>query len=121
MKRWRLVTLAALASALSGCGGLPQPTAVDAERVGARWPGLRVADLEQGRELYVGRCAACHQLYEPASFGSERWQLELRKMRERARLSEQQELRILQYLLSVAGRTDAAAASAEIDQKRKWQ
>ncbi len=56
----RLIAFA-LAGAVSACGGgLPEPNAVDAERAGAPWPSVKVADLAQGRDLYQGRCASCH-------------------------------------------------------------
>jgi len=112
----RLRLLAALVAALpAACAsGPPRPTAVDAERLTARWPDLGLADLEHGRELYVGRCSSCHVLYEPASFGSERWEVELRKMRDRARLDDDQELRILQYLVSVSGRAESASTTSPI-------
>lgn len=90
--------------ALACGGGLPNPSQTDVDRSGTRWPGLTVADLERGRTLYAGRCAACHQLYAPHSFTPERWELEVDKMSARARLNERQELEIRQYLVSVASR-----------------
>jgi mono/diheme cytochrome c family protein len=108
----RLIAFA-LAGAVSACGGgLPEPNAVDAERAGARWPSVKVADLAQGRDLYQGRCASCHQLYEPHAFSPEKWEIELHEMSARARLSEPQELLILQYLVSVSGRGGAETATS---------
>jgi hypothetical protein len=102
-----------LSSLVVACGaGLPEPTRVDAERIGERWPSVEVADLEQGRELYSGRCAACHQLYEPHAFTPDKWEVELHEMSARARLSEPQELLILQYLVSVSGRGGAETATS---------
>lgn len=102
----------ALAGAVAACGGgLPEPTHVDAERLGERWPSVKVADLEQGRDLYSGRCAGCHQLYEPHAFTPEKWEVELHEMSARARLSGPQELLILQYLVSVSGRGGAETAT----------
>lgn len=99
--------------ALACGGGLPNPSQTDAERGGARWPGLTLADLERGRTLYAGRCAACHQLYEPRSFSPQRWDLEVEKMSARARLSERQELEIRQYLVSVASRGGKETAQGQ--------
>ncbi len=112
MTATRLIAFA-LAGVLAACGGgLPEPTSVDAERVGSRWPSVKVTDLAEGRDLYQGRCASCHQLYEPHAFTPEKWEVELEEMSARARLSEPQELLILQYLVSVSGRGGAETATS---------
>lgn len=88
-------------SAACASSQLPQPTSVHAKRASATWPNVTVADLNQGRSLYVGRCGACHQLYEPGSYGEREWSHQLAEMRERAQLDDNQERLILQYLVGV--------------------
>ena len=105
-----LCVSSALAVLLGACaGGLPAPSEVDAERVVARWPGVRAADLEQGRSLYAARCARCHALYAPAEYPADHWETAVHEMRERAGLSEAEERSIVQYLVSLSSRTPVNA------------
>lgn len=103
-------SLALLGAALA-CTTLPQPTPAGAERVRARWPEVSARDLERGRELYAGRCATCHQLYDPGSYGAEHWELEVAEMSERAKLDAAEQRAILQYLVSVAAPAPKSAGS----------
>jgi cytochrome c5 len=91
--------------------GLPAPSALDAERVVDRWPGVRTADLEHGRSLYASRCARCHALYEPAAYPAAHWEGAVREMRTRAGLSELEERYIIQYLVSVSSRNAEPTAA----------
>lgn len=94
----------------TGCAsGLPAPSELDARRVVARWPGVRTADLEQGRSLYAARCARCHALYEPAAYPAAHWEGAVHEMRARAGLSDVEERFIIQYLVSVSSRSAEAA------------
>jgi mono/diheme cytochrome c family protein len=68
---------------LAACGaGLPHPTASDANRAAARWPGASVEDLGRGREAYVRTCAGCHALKSPSDVPPDQWVLEVKEMRE---------------------------------------
>jgi len=52
---------------VAGCGAsaIPRPAAPDASWAHQQWPGTTLADLEQGRALYVDNCGGCHTLYSP--------------------------------------------------------
>jgi len=105
--RTGLLEVSALSLLLVACaGGLPAPSDGDAQRVVSRWPGVRTADLEQGRSLYAQRCARCHALYEPEAYPAAKWEGAVHEMRDRAGLSEGEERSIIQYLVSVSSRTE---------------
>jgi mono/diheme cytochrome c family protein len=111
-RAWLLTVVLFCAATLTGCAaGLPAPNADSARRIAARWPDVAVADLERGRTLYAGRCASCHRLYEPATYGAERWEKQLGEMRVRAGLDAAEERSILQYLVSVSGHPISANRS----------
>jgi mono/diheme cytochrome c family protein len=107
------ITLTLAAIAAIGCAAaLPQPTALDAERIADRYPHATVADLERGRSLYSKRCSSCHELFEPARYPGSRWQKELVQMRDRAGLKGDEERLILQYLSAVGERPQTAPGTA---------
>jgi disulfide bond formation protein DsbB len=73
MKVWKLLMAAALAVAAGGCGdgggdagASPDPAAARgvspylATAADTRWPDDPAAEAEDGRQLYLATCAACH-------------------------------------------------------------
>ncbi len=100
----------ALAAALAACGGsaVPQPTVADARRGSAHFPDLTLAELHQGRTLYVSRCGSCHTLKRPAELSPDQWQVEVTEMRDKngVKLSDSEAQAIIRYL------SVAASASA---------
>ena len=101
-----------LAGAIGCAAGLPPVTELQAERASERWPGTSVAQLEQGRALYQGRCGNCHQLFSPGHFPEQRWRVEIAEMRERAHLSAEQENLIFQYLATASSSSPAKEHAA---------
>ena len=98
---------ALLGAALAACGGsspIPQPTAADASRGTAHFPDLTLAELEQGRSLYVSRCGSCHTLKRPAELAPQQWDQEVREMREKngVKLSDAEAQAIVRYLTVAA-------------------
>lgn len=94
-----LLLLAAL-----GCAGqLPPPTEADALRASARYPGTTVADLTEGRRLYVERCSGCHALVRPQAKGPDEWPKLVAEMTERAKLPEATAQQIVRYLVVASG------------------
>ena len=82
--------------ALLGCATLPEPTPLDAERT-----GLPLARLAEGRRLTLNRCGSCHRPLMPAELSAARWTEELAEMGERAKLSDEDERLVLDYLLGM--------------------
>jgi hypothetical protein len=102
MRRWGLPALAA-ACWLSACATLaPHPTEVDVARAPARTPPITLAGLEQGRTLYVRRCASCHRPFEPASKSADSWPGYIDNMKQRAHLSDVDAGLVLDYLITMA-------------------
>lgn len=116
---WLLLSLIGSALSPVACASsLPAPSAEGAKRAAARWPNVAVADLERGRALYAGRCASCHQLFEPGTYTAERWEKEVAEMRDRAGLDAAEEVSILQYLVSVSAQAKAASHAEGIQPSR---
>ena len=46
-----------------------------------------LTELQQGRDLYLGRCGACHGIYSPDSYSAANWRSILSIMGPRAGLS----------------------------------
>jgi len=82
----------------------PHPTDTDVTRAQARWPGTTSADLEHGRDLYVGHCSSCHLPPTPSDYAVEEWPGHIREMRERAHLDETTEDLIKRYVVTMAQR-----------------
>jgi mono/diheme cytochrome c family protein len=93
-------------AALSCAPALPHATAADAERVQSRYPNTRLAELEQGRELYVGRCSGCHMLKAPDSMAPSAWPGAVAEMRtgRGVMISSSEERQIVAYLVAVSSR-----------------
>lgn len=60
--------------------------------------GVSLAELLKGRELYEGKCGRCHSLYLPEKFNLSEWNFWIDKMRERAKLKEDEKELIIKYI-----------------------
>ena len=94
----------ALALAGTGCAAF-QPTApilnqADADRLTARGQPVSLGELQEGRSLYVARCASCHRLPPPEAYSPERWPAFVDEMAARAQLTSPQATTVLRYLLA---------------------
>jgi mono/diheme cytochrome c family protein len=89
----------------SACASLaPRPTEVDVARAPTRSPAVTLADLQRGRTLYLGRCASCHQPFDPASRSADSWPGYVDKMMQRAHLSGNDAALVVDYLVTMAHR-----------------
>jgi len=111
--------LAALCTAIVVAGGsacaaaLAEPTQRDASYAAQHWPGTTLAELEQGRALFVQTCAGCHTLKNPTSHSPAGWRAEVEQMRGKkgVALDDQQAELIIRYLSTVASRQDGHVAA----------
>ena len=103
MRKFLLGMGAALWWGLGGClaGMLPQVTPGQAEWAGQHWPGADLAQLSEGRRLYVNRCSGCHNLVLPGARELDQWRQILPKMAVRAQLDEGQRELIWRYIQTV--------------------
>jgi len=104
--RWRSWWPAAFCLLVGGtvsCAAtLPTPTAQDVAWAQQNWPDAEQRELEHGRDIYVGKCAGCHNLIEPRRLSAERWSEEVGDMAERARISELEREAVKRYLVTMS-------------------
>ena len=81
-------SLAVAAVAALACASAPLPPASP--------------ETEGGRALYAGKCHGCHRLYAPARVTPEKWPALMEKMAVKAKLSAEEESRILAYVLAAS-------------------
>lgn len=62
--------------------------------------GMSLAELTEGRALYVGHCGSCHTLHLPGEFSVEIWKQNLDEMQKKSKISNREKMVILNYLLS---------------------
>lgn len=93
---WRPgVVVLALVAVLGCAPPPPHATAADAARA-----NVALAELERGRTIVVGKCAACHKPPLP----TDRWQPVMDDMAKRSRLDAEQRHLVEQYLSVMATR-----------------
>lgn len=94
------------AAGLAACAGspYPEPAAADAARAAPHFPGVTVAELQHGRQLYLSRCGSCHVLKRPSELSPDRWRAEVDEMRAKngVKLSEPEAQAIVRYLAVAA-------------------
>jgi mono/diheme cytochrome c family protein len=90
---------------MAGCAGtskVPAPTAKHVELAGRNGQVTTLGTLKVGRSLYIGRCGACHSLKEPGYLTPAEWPEMVGRMAENAKVNEDQQRAITQYLVAVS-------------------
>jgi mono/diheme cytochrome c family protein len=57
-----------------------------------------LAELQQGRALYVANCGSCHGFYSPDSYNSAQWKSLMASMGPKAKLTSADQLLITKYV-----------------------
>ena len=57
-----------------------------------------LADLQQGRTLYINNCNSCHSLYSPDSYNSTQWKSIIGSMAPKPSLSSSEILLVTKYV-----------------------
>ena len=99
---------------LAGCAGtskVPMPTAKHVELAGRNGQVTTIGALKVGRSLYIGRCGACHSLKEPGFLPPADWPEMVGRMAENAKVNEDQQRAITQYLVAVSAALHEGSAS----------
>jgi hypothetical protein len=86
-----LLTMSCKKSNTSG-GSLYTPTAADVTATAT------LAELQQGRTLYVNNCNSCHGLYSPDSYTSAQWKSVISNMGPRTGMSSSEILLVTKYV-----------------------
>lgn len=73
--------------------------------VGAGEPSI---DQTAGKRLYVGRCAKCHKLYDPAKYSDAQWQRWMDKMSRKAKLQPAERQVVSSYIEAALRRPEPA-------------
>ena len=62
---------------------------------------------DAGRALFVGKCATCHTLPDPASLGDVAWAKQVKVMirQKNAKITPDEERQIVEYLMRANGRS----------------
>lgn len=58
------------------------------------------AKLVEGKSLYENICNKCHKLYDPKQYDKQQWIPILDKMKNKAKINEEDKLSIYQYIVS---------------------
>jgi mono/diheme cytochrome c family protein len=101
-----------LALLLAGCVTVTRmPEAIDADR-----SGVPLAELVQGRALFVSHCGSCHQVPDPGSRSAAEWSTVVPQMLEDAKLSAEDGARVLTFLKALA-KPSAALPEAHAERR----
>ncbi len=100
----RLAAIALAAAAVAACATTqaPRPGPADAARAAERWPGTTVAELDDGRTLYLGHCGSCHLPPSPRDVPADDWPRHVAEMAERSGLDATAQERVERYLVTMA-------------------
>jgi hypothetical protein len=87
---------------------------------------LTVRETAAARDVYVAKCAKCHEFYDPKNYSERDWRKWLGKMEKKAKLKDEQAGQLRRYLDEyraghLAGKPegDAKAARAAKPAERK--
>lgn len=87
--------------ALASCSeSFITPTQADADRMKSEFPEITVASLTEGKTLMENNCHKCHALVKPQAESVEEWKHVVPIMAKKAKLSEAEGDKILQYILT---------------------
>lgn len=87
---------------IAGCiSPVPHPDERALGKARSEDPTVTLADLQEGRKLYVSNCSGCHNLHIPSQFGDSEWSRWVETMRERSRLTSEETVSITRYLIAV--------------------
>jgi mono/diheme cytochrome c family protein len=69
--------------------------------VAARSADPAPKDFAAGKKLYTAKCARCHKFYDPAGYDDKAWESWMQKMRDKAKISDEQYGQLSAYLQSL--------------------
>ena len=59
---------------------------------------LSAVEIKSARKLYLGKCAKCHKLYDPADYTPAKWDEWMGKMTEKSKLKPEQAQLLARYI-----------------------
>lgn len=117
--RWIRWISAGLLAGLIGCAGyFPQPAEHHSPYAARLGYPATLADLHEGRRLFVMKCDGCHGLPGIQKFGTTKWVRWLDSMKVEAELSPREDTLVRAYVLAASGwLQDSLAAEREAKSK----
>ncbi len=88
MKKLSIITLLALTIVACSPKVLTTPSQADVDRVSAMYPTYTLAELNEGKALYLAKCSTCHGIKNPQSKTAEQWKSIVPKMTKKANKKE---------------------------------
>lgn len=105
------IAVIAFTVVLSACSAvkLVTPSDADAQRGSQKYPGLTLANLNEGKTLFEQNCAKCHGLKDPAKRDEEKWNSVVPRMVKKVNkkagheeVDPREQQLILQYLVTMS-------------------
>jgi len=97
----RFVILAILFAFYCCSPKLAPPVAADADCGKTIWNECTLEKLTEAHQLYIKKCGSCHSVKIPRSLSEEKWRTTLPKMAKKAKLNEEQQALLLNYILTM--------------------
>ena len=69
--------------------------------IAASLVAIAATSQQSGKKIYTGKCARCHKLYDPAKYDDQTWEKWMQKMRQKAKLSDEQYRQLSEYLATL--------------------
>ena len=92
---------------LTSCAKVLMPTQSDADKGATKFPGLTVAQLNEGRAMFKHKCTQCHPAKKSTSRDEQKWREIVPKMAGKAMKKGKEEISpadqeiILKYLITM--------------------
>ena len=81
------------------------PAQSDVDRGASKFPGMTLADLNEGKTIYEANCGKCHGLMKPSALNEDGWRNIVPPMAQKAKLDSKAEQLVLQYVVTMSGAT----------------
>lgn len=64
------------------------------------WPNTSAEELKEGDKIYKNECTQCHKNFTITKFSEKKWKHEIEDMSPKAKLTEDQKLKLTKFILS---------------------
>jgi len=76
------------------------PSSKQMEVANVRWPNTSPDEVAQGQNIYVTKCVECHNAFDILEFSERKWLHEIEDMSPKAKLSNDEKLKLSKHILS---------------------
>jgi len=97
--------IAFLAIGLTACASykIVAPSKTDVEHGSAKYPGLTLADLTEGKTIFESNCVKCHSPQRPFRVSAAEVEKIMPKMAKKAGIDSRKSELVLKYLITMKG------------------